>query len=327
MVSFVENKGQVSVIVPVYNVEKYLSECVDSLLNQTYQNFEIILVDDGSKDGSSDICDAYGAKDNRIRSIHKENGGASTARNVGLDIATGEFVFFLDSDDWLERTTLEKLLAPMKDEEIEVTFCEAYAVDEDTGEVSMQNYGYHRDYGIGSGDQFFTEMVQHREFHVAVWMLLYRKSFLSRENIRFVENIVYEDCIFSYQVFHRALKVACVHEYLYHRRCRRNSVMTSQKTAHHYVSAKRAYEEVVAAYSAFGCVVSDAPYVVRIAHNAINNYRALSSSDRKKFRADFKELKISIREHNYYSDKALHASYYGKVAWVLYKISEKLTCH
>lgn len=92
----------ISVIVPVYNVENYLCKCVDSIINQTYNNLEIILVDDGSTDGSASICDEYVLKDSRVKVIHKENGGVSSARNIGIAEASGEYICFVDSDDWLE---------------------------------------------------------------------------------------------------------------------------------------------------------------------------------------------------------------------------------
>ena len=97
----------VSVIIPIYKVEKYLAECVDSVLNQTYRNLEIILVDDGSPDGCGAICDAYAAQDERVRVIHRPNGGVSAARNSGMDVATGDFVTFIDGDDWLYSQAIE----------------------------------------------------------------------------------------------------------------------------------------------------------------------------------------------------------------------------
>ena len=105
---------KVSIIIPVYNVEKYLEKCIKSVLNQTYQNLEIILVDDGSKDKSAIICDEYMVKDNRITVIHKQNGGLSSARNAGIEVATGEAVFFLDSDDYISKECIEKLVKLMK---------------------------------------------------------------------------------------------------------------------------------------------------------------------------------------------------------------------
>ncbi len=103
-------KFKISVIVPCYNTEKYLQKCVDSILDQTYKNIELILVDDGSKDNTAAICDSYAVKDGRVRVIHKVNGGASSARNVGLQAATGDYVAFADSDDWMVKQTFRYLL-------------------------------------------------------------------------------------------------------------------------------------------------------------------------------------------------------------------------
>ena len=100
----------ISIIVPVYKAEKYLSRCVDSILGQTYKDLEVILVDDGSPDGSGVLCDAYAAKDSRVRVIHKENGGVSTARNVGLDAAGGDYISFVDSDDYVDPDMYEKMV-------------------------------------------------------------------------------------------------------------------------------------------------------------------------------------------------------------------------
>ena len=106
-----DNKGLISVIVPVYNVEKYLAKCIDSLLAQTFSDFEILLVNDGSPDASGQICDALAKSDDRIRVIHKENGGAASARNSGLDAAKGDYIAFVDGDDLIHPQYLECLLA------------------------------------------------------------------------------------------------------------------------------------------------------------------------------------------------------------------------
>ena len=102
-------KKLVSIIVPIYKVEKYLKQCLDSILNQTYENIEIILVDDGSPDNCGKICDEYASNDKRIRVIHKENGGLSSARNAGLDVATGEYISFIDSDDYVSENFIKRL--------------------------------------------------------------------------------------------------------------------------------------------------------------------------------------------------------------------------
>ena len=101
---------KISVIIPVYNAEQYLKDCVDSIINQSYQNFELILVDDGSSDNSPKICDDYAAKDNRIIVIHKSNNGVSAARKTGLDNASGDYIMYVDSDDWLDINTMERCI-------------------------------------------------------------------------------------------------------------------------------------------------------------------------------------------------------------------------
>ena len=103
-------EGKISVIVPIYNVEQYLRKCIDSIINQTYKNLEIILVDDGSWDNSPRICDEYAKRDNRIKVIHKKNGGLADARNTGLKMITGNYISFIDSDDYIEKTMYEKMI-------------------------------------------------------------------------------------------------------------------------------------------------------------------------------------------------------------------------
>lgn len=126
-----------SVIVPVYNVENYLSRCVDSILNQTYPHMEVILVDDGATDTSGMICDGYAEKDSRVKVIHKENGGLSSARNAGLDICQGEYVAFVDSDDWIEADAYEKMLALAKEMDVKLVCAGRYDVSDRTGEKKV----------------------------------------------------------------------------------------------------------------------------------------------------------------------------------------------
>lgn len=113
-------KPKISIIVPVYKAEPYLRKCIDSILNQTFKDFELILVDDGSPDRCGEICDEYALKDSRIKIIHKENSGRSSARNVGLDIAQGEYIGFVDSDDWIEPDMYEVLYSKAKIESADI---------------------------------------------------------------------------------------------------------------------------------------------------------------------------------------------------------------
>lgn len=132
-----ENTPLLSVIVPVYNVEAYLSRCVDSILSQTYRNLEVILVDDGTKDSSDLICDAYAEKDSRVRVIHKENGGLSSARNAGLDVCRGDYIAFVDSDDWIEPDAYENLLKTAQELDVKLVCGGRYDVKAETGEKKV----------------------------------------------------------------------------------------------------------------------------------------------------------------------------------------------
>ena len=120
----------ISVIIPVYNIEKYLKCCVDSVIGQSYKDIEIILVDDGSTDNSGRICDEYAVQDTRVRVVHRENGGLSAARNTGIECATGEYLFFLDGDDAICAKTLELLLHTLEKDDCDLVFCGRSFVDE-----------------------------------------------------------------------------------------------------------------------------------------------------------------------------------------------------
>ena len=129
------NMPKISIIVPVYKAEKYLNRCVDSILAQTFTDWELLLIDDGSPDRSGEICDEYAKKDSRIRVIHKENGGVSSARQRGQDEACGEYTIHVDPDDWVEPTMLEELYQKAKDDNADMVICDYY-----TNESSLQNY-------------------------------------------------------------------------------------------------------------------------------------------------------------------------------------------
>ena len=128
---------KISVIVPVYNVEAYLPRCVESIMAQTYQNLEIFLVDDGTKDNCGAICDAYARQDNRVRVIHKENGGLSSARNAGIDASTGEYLSFVDSDDWIEPDMYEKMMGLMEKYGVRLVCAGRWDVSSRTGEKRL----------------------------------------------------------------------------------------------------------------------------------------------------------------------------------------------
>ena len=175
----------ISVIVPVYDVERYLARCIDSILAQTYQNLEIFLVDDGSPDRCGEICDAYAEKDNRIQVIHKKNGGLSDARNAALDICTGEYISFVDSDDYVSDDFIETMHHAIKDYQAKLAVCGIMKFDE-SGKISV-------DYAPSDTEKCVSgeEMVEMTIWRPAAWNKLYHRSLF--EGIRYPFGKLYED--------------------------------------------------------------------------------------------------------------------------------------
>lgn len=189
---------KISIIVPVYNVEKYLSRCVDSIINQEYKNLEIILVDDGSTDNSASICDSYQKKDNRIRVIHKENGGLSSARNAGLDVATGEYVGFIDSDDYIAKDMYFNLYSRIKASKSTIANC-MYVRVFDSGETSESRVPHTKDEAILK-ETYLEELLLH-DGDVSVCTKLFSKDLIG--DLRFDTGKLNEDLLFMVKILNK----------------------------------------------------------------------------------------------------------------------------
>lgn len=221
-----ENNKLISVIIPVYNVEKYLPRCLDSLLNQTYSCWEAILVDDGSIDGSGIVCDEYAAKDNRFMVVHKENGGVSSARNCGLDIMKGKYLTFIDSDDYVYESYLGDLLSCLLDEQAEIAGC--YSTQENREET---------DHCINITD----ENIGSSGFVYTAWAKLYDVSCIG--NLRFNLDIHYgEDTLFFTQAYLKSKKSVLICKVLYYYEKSSNGI-TTQRYNRRRLTLLNAYKE------------------------------------------------------------------------------------
>lgn len=320
-----ENQALISVIIPVYNVEEYLRECVDSVLCQTYRNFEIILVDDGSTDSSGEICDEYLEKDDRITVIHQKNGGLSAARNSGLSEAEGKYVYFLDSDDYIADNLLETLVEIDEKDNSDIVFFDAVSfADTDDFEVS-QNYIRKNKYKTDNGYAVFSAMTQNKEYHSAVPLLLIKREFLLKSGISFINGILYEDMVFTYQLFCKAAVVSQCTDALYHRRYRKNSIMTSSKSKKHFTSCVEVYTvnaEFTKQINQTDVYAANR-FVCRCAFNIFNVYEKLDKSDKKICKAELKKVKKDILRNEAFGDTALKMRCYGKAFWFIYKIFDK----
>lgn len=223
----------VSVIVPVYNVEEYLHRCIDSLINQSYLNLEIILVDDGSSDRSSSICDEYAAKDNRIRVVHKENGGQSSARNVAMDIMCGKYVVFVDSDDYISCNMIEKFIDSSLRHNVDVVVADYTII----GNFPKKTKEVNKDY-CATGIDIAKAIIRDEYPKNFAWGKLY-KSYLF-DDVRFPEGRIYEDTATIYKVVAKSSLVYCLSDSLYFYEMGRPNNTTSELIS---IKALRSYKD------------------------------------------------------------------------------------
>lgn len=216
----------VTVIIPVYNVEMYLPLCINSILKQTYQNLEIILIDDGSTDDSPGICDTYALKDNRIKVIHQQNQGAAVARNTGLENATGEYIVFVDSDDFINEKMIEKLYIALKQTDSDLSICNFKYTSENGKEIDLKETDI-------KNEVLYTEEIIDKLFqnnncgYIVIWNKMYKKDLWKQ--IRYPVGVIYEDEAVIHHIFSKCKKVATISDELYYYRQVSGSIMHSER--------------------------------------------------------------------------------------------------
>lgn len=203
------NNDLISILVPVYNIEKQLEKCLDTILNQTYKNFELIIVDDGSTDDSLVICRKYEKKDNRIKVIHKKNGGLSSARNEALKIAKGKYIGFVDSDDCISENMFEKLYTICTDNKADIAICDYATTEKDIGsgnkKIKLMN------------KQEFMPLILTDKITSHVWNKLFNRELFDK--IQFPDNMIAEDIAVMHEVFFKAERIVHTAEKLYFYYC------------------------------------------------------------------------------------------------------------
>ena len=229
------SQAKISVIVPVYNVDKFLDRCLISITRQTLKDLEIILVDDGSPDNSPQMCEEWAKKDNRIRVIHKENGGLGFARNSGMEIATGEFIAFVDSDDYIEFDMYEKLYQEAEESDSDIVYSgfnyiasngqkTVFTENEKTvyWEGPQQVRGFALDMMASGPYEKAT-----RKYEMSVWRAIYKRDILVRNNIIFhsERDVLSEDIVFDEELFHHVNKIAHI-PFAFYNYCQNNGSLT-----------------------------------------------------------------------------------------------------
>lgn len=214
----------ISIIIPVYNVEQYLRECLDSIIKQTYKNLEIILVDDGSLDKSGEICDEYKLRDDRIIVIHKENGGLSDARNTGMEIAQGKYIQFIDSDDYIDEDMIETLYHLITENSADISMCSNYILvgEKATSNSSGKKYIYNRIDAL-------KEILLDEKIRSYAWNKLMKKDIL--KDIKFPKGKVFEDILTIPKIFEKSSKIVYFDVPKYYYRQREGSILNKQTNA------------------------------------------------------------------------------------------------
>lgn len=218
-------KDKISVIVPVYNVEQFIKKCIDSIRLQSYSNLEIILVDDGSTDASSQICDEYAQIDERICVLHRKNEGPSSARNAGLDAATGEYIAFIDSDDYIAENYFEVLLQVLKETSVEMSLVRYQSVDEENNyRMNVETFLDDGTVSVHSGTEVInTRYRKDTLIYVVVWGKLFKRDVWRQ--LRYPEGCFHEDERVERDLYSRINNFASVDKKLYFYRVREGSIM------------------------------------------------------------------------------------------------------
>lgn len=235
----------ISIIVPIYKVENYIHKCIDSLVNQTYKNIEIILVDDGSPDNCGKICDKYANRDERIKVIHKENGGLSAARNDGMDICRGEYIMFVDSDDYISYSFCEDLMNAIVENDADIAICnvnrfvESEPVKEDKIELETKVY---------NSKETIYNLISVGDYYDCAWGKIYSRKIL--EGIYFPVGRIYEDSATTYKLYYKASKVAVLNaKHYYYLTKRADSIVgttyTKKKQNDNYLAINERNEYLV----------------------------------------------------------------------------------
>lgn len=233
-------KHNVSVIIPIYNTGDYLTDCLNSIVTQKLVSLEIILVNDGSTDNSEKICKKYVELYNNITYIYQDNGGAAKARNVGVHKATGEYIYFMDSDDMLEPNTLHKTYSKAVENNLDIVIFNAKTIIEaslNLNEVETiskaNNYQRNKEYkDIYTGEKILELLINNNDYYVPVWMYMTKSSHLSKHSEYFMEGNLHDDELFTPVNLINASRVGFINEKLFIRRYRPNSVMTIKNHTH-----------------------------------------------------------------------------------------------
>lgn len=282
----------VSVIIPIYNVEKYIDECIASIRNQTLKNIEIICVNDGSIDSSLEIVKKIARMDKRISIYSQNNCGSSIARNLGMSVAKGKYTYFIDSDDWLQENALSELYERSEKDNLDLLFfcANAFADDKKFDKITKNlrnNYIRKARYsGVYSGIDMYNLMYDNREYIASACMFFAKTDFYRKNNIKFIDKILHEDEAFTFKACLLAERVGCINKQYYMRRYRFGSTMMVKKTFYNVYGYFRCFLFMCDFASSKGIFTQKniLDNIVKIKNNAINIYNKIDFIEKNNYK-------------------------------------------
>lgn len=222
----IKSNPEISIVVPVFNVEKFLKKCIESIISQSFSNFEVLLVNDGSTDGSLDICLQYTKIDDRVKVINKKNGGLSDARNAGIKYATGKYICFIDSDDFIEKEYLQKLYKNIVKYNSDVSMCEYFITDENGQKIQIEKFNNEKLKYISGKKLIESIYSRNPTISIVAWNKLYKRKLFA--NIKYSKGRLYEDQFIAVPLFWSVKKVSLIDAPLYNYVQRKGSIMNSK---------------------------------------------------------------------------------------------------
>ena len=306
----------VSIIVPVYNVEKYLRQCIESLINQTYKNIEIILVDDGSTDNSGKICDEYAKNDIRIKAIHQPNKGVSAARNNGLEHATGKYITFVDSDDYIDEKYIEKLYYAITENEADISICNFKLIFDNIKEKDSDIVQPTLNKEKISNKEAVKFLFNPKSFGNYPWNKMYKADLF--KDIRYPQGAVMEDLGTTYKLFFKSKNVAIINEKLYYYVQRKGSILhnpTKKFELDKYELSKKRYYDLKENYGDFE------ENIIFYLNVLLETYPSLSDTDKEK-----EEIEKEIKKINQEDKIFINKNKKTRIKCIMFKINKKMYC-
>lgn len=295
---------KISVIIPVYKAELYLDRCVESIVNQTYKNLEILLVDDGSPDSSPKMCDVWSTKDNRIKVIHKKNGGTSDARNTAVKVSKGEFISFVDNDDILDPCFYEIMIKSLIEADADLSACDVFSFYNENEITQIDTKGYI--VRKCDSEQALSELINGKGFRAVVWNKLYKKDLVL--SVKFDTKRLREDEFFTYKVFDKCKNLVFVELALYNYRQHEGSIMATPSQRHIEDVLDSGYERLSLFKTKYPNLYKSDKITFCI--GCINSYKTVKNNDYKdkellilKIKKYRRDIKFSFSDFKKYSFK------------------------